>query len=242
MFLSFPSGNRLRSGSQPAISFPMSKPSLNWTSVPIPDRMRDLPRDRRGYPIPVNVLVDKEGQPHFTINDHIVRRRLLKEQLCGICGKKLLRGRWSVGGPASALVADGVYFDPPLHYECASYALQVCPYLAMPSYSKRIDTRTLDPRKLNGHLAAFIDPTQLDNRPPVFVAVMHVGETYSYDERGEVKYIKPKRPHRRYEFWKDGVQLSEDEGMSIANEYLEKLKQENPQMFRPSIVENSVGV
>lgn len=215
----------------------MTKPTIiDWTAVPIPDRMRDLRRDKRGYPIPANVLIDREGTPHFTINDHLIRRKHLKEQLCAICGKKLLRGRWSVGGPASALTEDGVYFDTPLHYECARYALQVCPYLAMPKYAKRIDARTLDPRKLDGHLTAFVDPTQLDTRPPVFVMVMHVGETYSYDELGEVKYIKPKRPHRRYEFWAEGVQLSDDLGMRIALAYIEKLKCEHPEMFRVTAI------
>lgn len=205
---------------------------MNWTEVPIPDRMRDLRRDKRGYPIPANVLIDNEGNPHFTINDHTIRRKHIKEQLCAICGKKLLRGRWSVGGPASSLTEDGVFYDSPLHYECARYALQVCPYLAMPKYAKRIDARTLDPSKLDNHAPIFVDPTQIENRPPVFVMVMHVGETYSYDRMGEVKYIKPKRPHRRYEFWADGVQLPDDEGMKIALKHIEKLKKDHPEKFR----------
>lgn len=211
----------------------MSTPALNWSDVPIPEQMRDLKKDRRGLPIPANVLVDKDGKPHFTINDHVIRRKHIKEQLCGICGKKLLRGRWSVGGPGSALTEEGVYYDSPLHYECARYALQVCPYLAMPSYAKRIDAKTLDPSKLDSHGAIFIDPTQLPDRPPVFVMVMHIGETYSYNELGDVHYIKPKRPHRRYEFWKGGVQLSDEEGMRLALDHIERLKTERPEMFRP---------
>lgn len=213
----------------------MSNPAPNWSEIPIPERMRDLKKDRRGLPIPANVLVDKDGKPHFTINNHTIRNKHIMEQLCGICGKKLLRGRWSVGGPASALTEEGVYYDSPLHYECARYALQVCPYLAMPSYGKRIDTKTLDPKKMDRHEAIFIDPTQIADRPPCFVMVMHVGETYSYNNFGDVQHIKPKRPHRRYEFWKDGVQLSEQEGRKISFDHIEKLKREHPEMFRPTV-------
>lgn len=205
---------------------------MHWSEVPIPDRMQHLSRDKRGLPIPANVLIDRDGKPHFTINDHILRNKHIKEQLCAICGKKLLRGRWSVGGPASALTSDGVYYDTPMHYECARYALQVCPYLAMPKYAKRIDARTLDESKLNNHLALFVDPTQIEKRPPVFVMVMHIGETYSYNKMGEVQYIKPKRPHRRYEFWAEGTQLSNEEGMTISLKHIEELKKEHPEMFR----------
>ena len=43
----------------------------------------------------------------------------------------------------SAFHPDGAYIDPPLHYECMRYAMQVCPYLAAPRYAGRVDDRTL---------------------------------------------------------------------------------------------------
>ncbi len=195
---------------------------MKFQDVPIPDRMKHLRRDRRGYPIPQMVLIDTDGRPHFTINEEPTRQRLLREDRCSICGGKLLRGRWSVGGPASAFHENGAYLDPPMHYECCRYAMQVCPYLAMPSYTKRIDDATLDLDKAPGLLTT-IDPTMIENRPDPFVMVMHIGQDYTFWKWGGVRYIKPKRPHRRYEFWSHGVELSQEEGMRRSEAYLKEM-------------------
>ena len=37
----------------------------NWRDVPLPSRMRHLPRDRRGYPIPAGVFRDKKRNAAF---------------------------------------------------------------------------------------------------------------------------------------------------------------------------------
>jgi hypothetical protein len=57
-----------------------------WRDVPIPRKMRALGKDRRGYPIPFNVLRNEEGRPHFTVNDSIRQHRALVEKRCAICG------------------------------------------------------------------------------------------------------------------------------------------------------------
>jgi hypothetical protein len=67
-------------------------------TIKIPARMRHLAIDHRGYPISVTVLVDEAGRPNFTINDEAKRQEIIREDRCPICGDKLLRGRWSVGG------------------------------------------------------------------------------------------------------------------------------------------------
>lgn len=120
-------------------------------TVEIPRRMRTLPRDPRGYPVPYVVLLDKRGAPQFTIND--VRRSMKceREGLCSICGKRFerdLMGRrllWFVGGSRCFLHPDGAFLDGPNHLECAEYALRVCPFLAARRYSGRIDDAKLDP-------------------------------------------------------------------------------------------------
>jgi hypothetical protein len=117
--------------------------NLNWRDVRLPERMAKLERDRRGLPIPFIVMRDKSGQPHFTINDHAKSARCLREDLCPICGQKLFRGRWFAGGPLSAFHANGCYLDPPTHKECVEYALQVCPFLAAPKYTGRLDDAAL---------------------------------------------------------------------------------------------------
>ena len=169
--------------------------------IPIPARMRYLPRDRRGYPIPFIVFRDTDRNPHFTINDDQRRAFVLKHDRCGICNHALFRGRWYVGGPASAFDPRGAYLDPPMHHECAEYALQVCPYLAAPSYSRLIDGKTLDPEKADATIV--LDATVDNTRPDFSVAVMAIGHRITAEG-----YIVPKRPYRRVEIWKHGKRLA----------------------------------
>jgi len=70
--------------------------------VPIPERMRHLPRDGRGYPIPATVCRHSTGTAHFTINDEHKRQAIIGRDCCPICGGKLLRARKFVAGPPSA--------------------------------------------------------------------------------------------------------------------------------------------
>lgn len=191
--------------------------------VPIPSCMRHLARDRRGYPIPVVVLVDRNGEPHFTMNDEDARWRCIERDLCTICGGKLFRGRWFVGGPLSAFDPDGAYVDPPLHGECARYALRVCPYLAAPNYSKRIDARTLRPGAEPG-LMLMVDATMIPDRPAVFVSAMAAGQTVTGDRTSLQSYVKPKRPYLRIEYWREGVQLAAADAWAILGDDLLKAR------------------
>ena len=144
------------------------------TNVEIPKRMRKLKRDKRGYPIPVTVLVDRDGTPHFTVHDHVKRRDILKADRCAICGKGLEGERWFVGGAKSAFSILGAYYDPPMHHECAQYALKVCPYLAAPTYARRLDGKTI---KADAGIVLVAEKAVIDARPVVFVAVATSGQT-----------------------------------------------------------------
>jgi hypothetical protein len=182
--------------------------------------MRMLPRDKRGYPVPYMVLWDNAGRPHFTVNDEEKRRHCLAKDLCAICGSKLFRGRWFVGGPLSAFHEGGQYLDPPLHHECMQYAMQVCPFLAAPSFTRMMDTLTVKAENLDADVTALIDPTVIPDKPEVFVAVMARGQ--SYRDTGAQIYIRPVRPYIRVEFWRNGVELDAGEGAAIAKEVLER--------------------
>jgi len=177
--------------------------------VKVPLRMRHLERDHRNYPIPVMVFRDKAGRPHFTINDEAKRTTILIDDLCSICGKPLLKTRWFAGGPMSAFHPNGAYMDPPMHIECMRYAMQVCPYLAMPVYGKRIDARTIrepEPSRI------FIDYTQMPDRPVVFVCVGAIAQEVRW---GKPLYISPKRPYKHVEFWQHGKQLPHKVAMDL---------------------------
>jgi hypothetical protein len=114
-------------------------------TVDIPKRMRTLERDPRGYPVPFIVLRDKKKQPMFTINDVSKTTQCRTLHLCSICGRRLDKFMWFVGGSRCFIHDHGAFVDPPVHYECGMYALQVCPFLAAPSYNKRIDEKKLKP-------------------------------------------------------------------------------------------------
>jgi hypothetical protein len=184
--------------------------------------MAHLDRDHRGYPIPVMVFRDPEGKPHFTVNNEGTRViDIIIDERCSICGTPLLRERWFVGGPLSAFHAHGAYHDPPMHRDCLHYALRVCPYLAMASYTHRIDTRTI--KTPIERTRFFIDNTQVAERPEIFVAVCTTGQEVRFKgthPRAPV-YVIPHRPYKRVEFWRNGKQISETEGMRLVRPILE---------------------
>lgn len=183
--------------------------------VPIPEQMRKLPRDHRGYPVPWTVMVDDAGKPNFVVNQEHLRQIVLTRDLCGICGSKLGGARWFVGGPQSAFHAHGAYMDPPMHGECAHYALQVCPYLALPSYH-----RFADPQKIADRMCEPLwSNTMMPGRPPLFVAVRSNGTIINCGLSGLIEAVRPVRPYRRVEYWRHGKRLDKAEGERLASEY-----------------------
>lgn len=103
-------------------------------SVPMPARIARLPRDRRGYPIPVNVL-SSNGVLDFRATDPAKMAKIIQQRYCALCGERLGVHMAFVGGPRS--MASRYFADAPMHRDCAIYALQVCPFLAAPSFSYR---------------------------------------------------------------------------------------------------------
>jgi hypothetical protein len=206
--------------------------NLNWRDVPLPERMQKLDTDRRGLPIPFLVLRASDGTPNFTVNDGRKHIQCLREDRCAICGQKLLRGRWFVGGPLSAFHPMGCYIDTPLHKECMEYALQVCPYLAAPKYSGRLDDTTIDYDKLPGDVI-LVDPTMLPDRPQVFVAVMAVRQKL-ITKPGQC-YVKPLQPYLNVQYWRHGQQLDPMEGRKFVDEALAALD-ENTELQRPKVL------
>lgn len=133
-------------------------------STPIPKQMMTLAKDPRGYPIPWIVVIDKSGRPQFTINDNAKTEACHSKHLCAICGKRLDKLMWFVGGSRCFLHEHGAFIDPPAHHDCAAYALRVCPFLAMPNYAKRIDDKLLKPQHRPDGIALvsadFMEPSQ----------------------------------------------------------------------------------
>jgi hypothetical protein len=185
--------------------------------VPIPFDLQGNDRDRRGQPIPFVVYRDLNGVPHFSVNDTNVVDEVLSKKLCGLCGKPLRPGQiWLVGGPGSSFREDGMYIDPFMHEDCGRYAVQVCPFIAAPSYARRVEGRTLKAEDV--HDTAIVHDNQIAPPRPLFFAFTRTtGFTLvdAPDDSGQ-KYILPDRPWQEVEFWQNGNPITQQEAQSIA--------------------------
>jgi hypothetical protein len=97
----------------------------------MPRRIAALPR-HRGLPVPAMVQFDAEGVPDFKVIDMEKWIALVRARGCGICGATIGARAWFVGGPAC--FSHRLFTDLPMHEDCAHFALQTCPYLALPRY------------------------------------------------------------------------------------------------------------
>lgn len=199
----------------------------DFRAIPVPANMQHLPRDKRGYPIPYIVWIDSDGNPQFTVNGEELRQRVLVEDRCSICGNKLFRGHFLVGGPLSAFSANGRYIDPPMHRDCATYALKVCPYLAAPNYGKSIEASKIKQMTAKDQGRIFVDNTMMPGRPALFVLIgfprikLHKG-MLANDKRGQRivgwQYVEPKGQCIDVEFWQGGERLTWDQAQPMIDE------------------------
>lgn len=107
---------------------------------PLPDNMKDLPIDERGYPVPAFVaLID--DKPDFRVMSLPHWERCIKQELCWVCGKPLANRRvYFVIGPMCAV--NRTTSEPPCHKECAEYSAKGCPFLTRPHMHRREDDFT----------------------------------------------------------------------------------------------------
>jgi hypothetical protein len=143
----------------------------------IPARMRYLSQDERGLPVPVIAMWTEDGKPLFAANDENERQRCFNEDRCHICGDRLQRGRWFVGGVLSTCAKHGLILDGGMHAECVHYALVACPYLAAPKYARLVGKQQL---KSSDRAKALILATGTEGnpRPDLFVALMAVAQEF----------------------------------------------------------------
>ena len=193
----------------------------------IPERISRLSKDKRGYPIPWNVLRAEDGTPFFTVNDDVKTWTAIRRDLCPICGERLGRWRWFVGGILSAFDENGWYLDLPGHRECIAYALATCPYLAAPKYLGRIDV--VNPVKLPPEAQILLDETLITERPEIFVAapcdVVEVTDRFPL-----TPYMRPARPwlvKDECSYWRHGQQISREDAQPYIEAALAKERPED---------------
>lgn len=112
----------------------------DWRSVPLPPGLDTRPKDNRGYPITFVTLIQEDGTPDFTTIDGQKILECIRHGKCGLCGSRFTDDETNIvafiGGPLA--IENQNFLDPPMHVQCAEYAMKVCPHIAIDTsrYSK----------------------------------------------------------------------------------------------------------
>ena len=106
---------------------PVSR-NMSWKDIIRPPQVAALPVDARtGFPIFFLMQPPPGRVLDFKLYNPIHKLRCGLERLCMVCGQPLPYWLWFLGGEAD--LDNGVCGDPPLHWDCANYSVQVCPFL-----------------------------------------------------------------------------------------------------------------
>jgi hypothetical protein len=102
-------------------------------TIPMPPRIARLPRTQQGLPVPYIASEREDGSPDLGVVEPAYSSDCHRESLCSICGEKLAPAeRTFITGPSGVFGPKCGCGDPPMHAECAHYALRVCPHLIAP--------------------------------------------------------------------------------------------------------------
>ena len=112
----------------------MTATTAERMQIGLPDRMKALDVDRRGYPVPWFVAwID--GEPDFRVIGPGKIEMAHSLERCWVCGQP--RGRFMafVIGPMCSI--NRVSAEPPSHRDCAIYSAIHCPFLTVPKMHRR---------------------------------------------------------------------------------------------------------
>lgn len=129
------------------------RPSL----PPLPDRMRRLPLDHRGFPVPWFVAWFDQGKPcdpgvgkaDFRVIDAPKMSIAVRQRRCWVCGEPLGVRMAFVIGPMCAV--NRVISEPPSHRDCAIFSATACPFLSQPRM-KRNEKDLPEGKEAAGHV------------------------------------------------------------------------------------------
>jgi hypothetical protein len=177
----------------------MSEQPIRRILVDLPDAMKFLPKDKRGYPVP-RFVAWIDGEPDFRVVKPGWFETCVQNNQCWLCGGKLSRRKFFVIGPMCCITHTSA--EPPSHRGCAEFAAKNCPFLTKP-LAKRNDRDLPD---------SSIDP------PGVFITrnpgCCAVWEADSYRVmRVDGGYLIHIGPCQNVTFWREGRQASKHEVM-----------------------------
>lgn len=122
----------------------MTTTELRPELTELPEKMKHLRADKRGYPVPAFVEWVND-EPDF----RIMRRQhwvdCVARRLCWVCGLKLGVSLVFPIGPMCAV--NRTTSEPPCHRECAIWSVKNCPFLSRPHMVRREDDLTREAEK-----------------------------------------------------------------------------------------------
>jgi hypothetical protein len=163
---------------------------------PLPLRMARLQRDNRGLPIPYAQFIDRDGKPDFRVLDSWKVERCLRTRRCGLCGQKITRHLFFIGGPLC--VENGLFHDPAMHKECAEFALRACAHL-----NRSKGKYSVAPRPSERGLHVVEGAMASDQKAEWFGLMRTSGYTASRGSDGMI-YIRAALPWLDVQKWRDG--------------------------------------
>jgi hypothetical protein len=106
---------------------------------PLPGRMKHLPLNYQGFPVPWFVAWFRDGkpcwpgvgEPDFRAVDPAKITIAVRRRRCWICGGFMGKHMSFVIGPMCAVTRSSS--EPPSHHECAVFAAKACPFLIKPN-------------------------------------------------------------------------------------------------------------
>lgn len=101
---------------------------------PLPERMRHLKIDERGYPVPYFVAT-VNGKPDFRVSDAERWQKCARFGHCWVCGEIVGQFKTFVIGPMCAV--NRVTSEPSCHLDCAVFSATACPFLTLPKAKRR---------------------------------------------------------------------------------------------------------
>lgn len=182
---------------------------------PMPNRIKALNVSEKGYPIPFFVAVI-DGKPDFRIVDSNKFKKAIDHDLCWICGGKLGRHKTFVGG--SLVLVNRVSAEPPMHRDCAEFAVKACPFLLLPKAKRRDIVGVIDEAE-HGTLKN-LGGVQLMHNPTV--SVLYTTNSYIMGNSDEGVLFHLAQP-TTVEWYREGVMATRQQAFDGVNLSIKKL-------------------
>ena len=173
----------------------------------MPARIKRLPKDERGYPVPAFVEWMLDGKPavrgggskpDFRYARPEFRARAFKQGLCWLCGEKLGQHRVYVIGPMC--VINRTTMEPACHRDCAEFAAKACPFLVRPRQKR-------NEKGLDEEASA---PGTMITRNPGCVCLYETKEAKAFDD-GAGGWLINLGLAARVDWWAEGRQATRAE-------------------------------